>query len=58
MKTIKKTKLGLQRETLVELDANALAKIAGGFGDKDGLSGRSICPTQCGGPTLTRGTEP
>jgi hypothetical protein len=57
VKTIKKTKLGLNRETLVELDANALAKIAGGWADKDGLSGRSICPTQCG-VTVTRGTEP
>jgi hypothetical protein len=58
MKTIKKTKLGLHRETLVELKPDVLAAVAGGFGDKDGLSGRSICPTQCGGPSLTRGTEP
>jgi hypothetical protein len=57
MKTIKKTKLGLHRETLVELKPDALAVVAGGFADKDGLSGRSICPMQCG-PTLTRGTEP
>lgn len=57
MKTIKKTKLGLHRETLVELKPDVLAAVAGGIADKDGLSGRSICPTQCG-PTLTRGTEP
>jgi hypothetical protein len=30
MKTIKKARLGLARETLVELKADALARIAGG----------------------------
>jgi len=37
-----KSKLGLHRETLVELDASALARANGGFKP---LSGDRICPT-------------
>jgi hypothetical protein len=58
MKTINKTKLTLARETLVELKADVLANIAGGLADKDGLSGRSVCPTQCNVGTITCGGQP
>ena len=58
MTTIKKTKLGLHRETLVELQPDALAAVAGGFADKDGLSGRTVCPTQCNVGTIGCGGQP
>jgi len=44
---IKKAKLALHRESLVELERDELRRAAGGAGD-NGMSSPSICITQCG----------
>jgi len=44
MKTIKKARLGLERETLVELKADALARIAGGAAAAMPPSQLGYCP--------------
>ena len=43
MKSIKKTKLGLHRETIRQLDADALAGVHGGAGWSGGSSCAVIC---------------